>query len=326
MGKTLTMKKIRIISVVSFTSSLLFWLPANLVPVQGQDSSTAGNPPTESLFRVASLTVIDRDTDGEKSTRVASAPSVSRPAHSVVQPHPLDQAIQMAHVSLDKMKNEVHDYTGLLIRREQIKGVVSEPSYMQMKVRCPRQTKLGQVPFSIYMKFLKPRENAGRECIWVDGANEGKIVAHEARGIIGMKRFYLEPTGFLAMRESRYPIYDAGIENLIEKLIEKAERDRAAGECLVEYRDNGEINGRKCNVIELCHPERVEPFEFHKAQVFIDKETQLPIRYASYDWPESPGHQPRLIEEYIYLNLKFNVGLGENDFSADNPTYKFPRR
>jgi hypothetical protein len=318
------MKKIRILSVVSVSSSLLLWLPASLAPVRGQDISSAAGQGTASLLRVANLTVVDRD-DANSAPRVASAPEAARNTAPATQPHPLDQAIEMAHFSLNKMRTEVNDYTALLIRREQIKGVVSEPSYMQMKVRCPRQTKVGKVPFSIYMKFLKPRENAGRECIWVDGANEGKIVAHEARGLIGMKRFYLEPTGFLAMRESRYPIYDAGIENLIEKLIEKAERDRAAGECLVEYRDNGEINGRKCDVIELCHPTRAEPFEFHKAQVFIDKETQLPIRYASYDWPEKEGEQPRLIEEYIYLNLKFNVGLSETDFSADNPTYKFPK-
>lgn len=313
-------------SVVSLTLTISFLAPTNISLVSGQplhnDESERG---IATLFRVASIETVTDQKKNDQHPRVASA--VGGPASAKASaPHPLDQAIDVANESLNKMRSEVFDYTGLLIRREQIRGVVSEPSYMQMKIRCPRQTNKGQVPFSIYMKFLKPRENAGRECIWVDGANEGKIVAHEAKGLIGIKRFYLDPTGFLAMRESRYPIYDAGIENLIQKLIEKAERDRSVGHCLVEYRDNGEINGRKCDVIELCHPEKIHPYEFHKAQVFIDQETQLPIRYASYDWPEVDGEQPKLIEEYIYLNLKFNVGLTDSDFSAENPKYKFPRR
>ena len=128
------------------------------------------------------------------------------------------------------------------------------------------------------------------------------------------------------MKENRYPIYDAGLENLIVKLIEKAERDRAAGDCQVEYRSGAEINSRPCTVIELCHDERKAPYEFHKAQVFIDEELQLPIRYAAYDWPDTPGDKPKLIEEYTYVNLKLNVGLTDADFSADNPAYDYPRR
>ena len=128
------------------------------------------------------------------------------------------------------------------------------------------------------------------------------------------------------MKDNRYPIYDAGLENLILKLIEKAERDRAAGPCHVEYREGGEINKRSCQVIELQHDQRRAPYEFHKAQVFIDDETQLPIRYAAYDWPETPGAPGKLIEEYTYLNVKLNVGLTAKDFSADNPAYAYPRK
>ncbi|MEM7457402.1 MAG: DUF1571 domain-containing protein, partial [Planctomycetota bacterium] len=178
---------------------------------------------------------------------------------------------------------------------------------------------------SIYMKFLRPRKAAGREVIYVDGWNDGQLVAHES-GMLGFKTFYLDPTGSLAMRGSRNPITKAGIENLVRQLIEKAERDRAVGQCIVEYREDGAIGDRPCTVIELLHPDRQPEFEFHKAEVFIDQELNIPVRYAAYDWPAVPGGEPRLLEEYTYFNITLNVGLTDEDFSQTNPNYNFPSR
>jgi len=241
-------------------------------------------------------------------------------------PHPLDRAVSLAETSLTAMRTEVQDYTAILAKREQINGVVVDPSYMNIKVRCPRTQPDGTVtPFSIYMKFLRPTDSQGREVIWVDGRNDGKLSVHEAKGIIRFKTFQLDPTGTLAMRGQRYPIYEAGLENLIVKLIEKADRDRAAGPCTVDYRPAA-VNKRPCSLIELVHDERRAPYEFHKAQVYIDDELQLPIRFAAYDWPTSPGATPQLLEEYTYYNVKVNVGLTDMDFSTKNPSYKFPNR
>ena len=241
--------------------------------------------------------------------------------------HPLDRAIELAQASLQDMQSEVRDYTAIMVKREQVNGIVGDPEYMRLKVRCPRKTENGETPFSVYMKFLKPRETAGRQVIWVNGRDDNNLIVHDKNNpAIRFRRVYLQPDGMLAMRGNRYPIYDAGVENLIHKLIKKANRDKQAGMCQVEYRSGAEINKRPCSVIELVHNERKAPYEFHKAQVFIDDELNLPIRYAAYDWPTSPGSKPKLIEEYTYVNLKLNVGLTDSDFDPDNPVYKFPRR
>jgi hypothetical protein len=260
----------------------------------------------------------------------ADLPSATtRPPVTAVKarvPHPLDRAVETAKVALTDMRNQVRDYTAIFSKRERINGVLADPSYMNIKVRCPRTEANGAVtPFSIYMKFLRPTEMAGREVLWVDGQNSGKLSVHEAKGLLKFKTFQLDPTGTLAMRGQRYPIYEAGLENLIIKLIEKADRDRAAGPCVVDYRP-GSVNKRPCSLIELIHDERQAPYEFHKAQVYIDDELQLPIRFAAYDWPTSPGATPQLLEEYTYYNVKVNVGLTDNDFSTKNPQYKFPNR
>ncbi|MFK7766967.1 MAG: DUF1571 domain-containing protein [Mariniblastus sp.] len=262
----------------------------------------------------------------ESASSNVAAPSAGTGPSNARAPHPLNRAIDVAHKSLAKMRSEIYDYTAVMAKREQVKGVVGGQSYMELKVRCPRQSATGQNPFSIYMKFLKPRESSGREVIWVDGKEQGKLCVHEGSGIVKFRRFYLDPTSFLAMRGQRYPIYEAGLENLIVKLIEKAERDRAAGPCIVNYRDNGVIYKRPCDVIELIHNERRAPYEFHKAQVFMDKELGIPIRYAAYDWPQTPGGKPTLIEEYTYYNVKVNTGLTDLDFSPENKAYAFPKR
>ena len=244
-------------------------------------------------------------------------------------PHPLDQALEIAQTSLAEMQANIVDYTAILAKRESIKGVLGSPSYMNVKFRSGRQLGNGtSTPFSIYMKFLKPRASAGREVIWVDGQNKNNLLVHEPKGtpLVGNRTFSLAPTGFMAMKGQRYPVYKAGVENLIVNLIEKAERDRAAGPCICNYRVGANIKKRPCSCMELIHPDRRAPYEFHKALVYIDKELNLPVRYEAYDWPAVPGGKAPLIEEYTYYNVKVNVGLTDLDFDTTNPAYSFPRR
>lgn len=295
---------------------------------------------TEPVFRVSKLTTVeadsttprvqDEETAKPPKARIAMAdpkpesksPTVSAP---VVVPHPLDRALSLAKTSLARMQSNIDDYTAVLAKRERVNGEVGKTTFMKVKVRCPRTLANGQAkPFSVYMKFLKPREALGREVIWVDGENDGKLLAHDGSGLGKYKTFKLNPTGLLAMRGQRYPVYSVGIENLIIKLIEKAERDRAAGDCVATYNGTKTINKRKCSVIEVIHDEKKAPFEFYKAMVFIDDEMQIPVRYAAYDWPTQPGAEPSLIEEYTYFNIKTNVGLTSEDFDPANKTYQFP--
>ena len=240
--------------------------------------------------------------------------------------HPLDRAVSIAETALGKMRRDVYDYSAILVKRQRVNGVLSDATYMGTKIRCPRRSEAGvETPFSIYMRFMRPKKVAGREVIWVDGKDDGKAWVHEGAGapLLRLKTFHLDPKSPLMMRGQREPIYEAGLENLIIKLIEKAERDRAAGLCEVNYTEGATINKRSCSVIELIHADQREPYEFYKAQVFIDDELGLPIRFAAYDWPTASGEAPELIEEYTYVNIKVNVGLTDTDFDPRNPKYQF---
>ncbi len=315
------------------TTATLVMALAVVVVVQGlaiarqtDDTPNAEERKTvEPVFRVSKLPANVNEAEksaieAEIAAEEMSAPPVARVAEANA-PHPLDDALEIAFEGLEHMRANIHDYTAVLVKRERVDNQLGEPQYMSLKIRNERDTDEVSQPFSVYMKFLKPRAQAGREVIWVKGRNANKLLAHEG-GLLGVKTFHLDPDGWLAMKGQRYPIYDAGIENLILKLIEKAERDRAAGICEVVKRPNANINNRPCTMIEVTHPDRESPYEFYKAQVFIDNELQVPVRYAAYDWPQ-PGQKPELLEEYTYINLNINVGLTDADFDPANNQYRF---
>ena len=213
------------------------------------------------------------------------------------------------------------------MKRERVGDVLGENEYMRAKVRN-RKVQNGQivVPFSVYLAFLKPATIKGREVLFVENANQGRLFAHEG----GMKRMLgthvLEPNGWLAMQGQRYPITDIGISNLVTKLIERGERDKQVGECGVQFFEGAKVSSRDCTVIQVDHPEQKAPYDFHVAQVFIDNEYRLPVRYAAYTWPKVAGGEPELIEEYTYQDIKFNVGLKDADFDPNSPEYAFSKK
>ena len=173
------------------------------------------------------------------------------------------------------------------------------------------------------MKFLKPSKVKGREVIFVEGHNNGKLIAHEGSGLIKHITARLDPEGSMAMRGNRYPIYEAGIENLVFRLIEKGNRDKQIGDVEVKFYENTKINKRNCMLIQVTHPNKRPEYDFHICRVFIDTELNVPIRYSAYGWPAKEGGKPTLQEEYTYLNLALNIGLTDSDFDPKNGSYSF---
>lgn len=239
--------------------------------------------------------------------------------------HPLDPALRLAYDSLQHIRSSIKDYTSIMVKREQVNGVLGEYEYLGIKVRN-RQIENGQVivPFSVYITFLAPTAVKGREVIYVENQNSGNIVAHEG-GMRGrfLPTVTLDPHGMMAMRGQRYPITDMGIENLVVKLIEKGERDRQQGPCTVSFSQGAKVDKRDCTVLTVKHDEQKPCYDFHLAQVFIDSSMNIPVRYCAYEWPSSEEVSPALLEEYTYTKIKTNVGLTDEDFDQKNPKYRF---
>ncbi len=238
--------------------------------------------------------------------------------------HPLDPVIEVAKKGLAEIDQTIQDYTSTMIGEVYADGKLHEEKYVFCKVRHRGKTADGDVPFSIYVKFLKPQEMVGKEVIWVEGRNQGKIIAHEV-GLKNVMRFPLDPNGAIAMEGNRYPIDCFGFKNLFVKLIEFCEEDRKHDDCQVKITRNIKINGRTCTLLESLHEHQNDAFGFHIARMYIDDQWNIPIAYEGYRWPEKADEPPPVLEKYYYTDLKFNVGLDDEDFDPGNPDYGYPR-
>ena len=244
----------------------------------------------------------------------------------------LDLATRDAKIALENIKKNIRDYQCDFIKRERIGGRLRSTEQIKLKVRNgrPATANCKCSHFSVYMKFLGPRDCKNREVLFADGQNNGKMLVREGgtRGRF-MPSVWLSPEGTFATSSSRYPITQVGLQRLTERLIESAEANPCINnECKVKYINGAKVDGRVCSYLEVIRPtkkvnEPLGPNNIYLAQVFLDQELKLPIRYAAYDWPSAPGGKPRLVEEYTYRNIELNVGLCDKDFSSKNPKYKF---
>ena len=144
----------------------------------------------------------------------------------------------------------VADYTCKFYKRERIQGRLTPLHVMEMKARTQ--------PKSIYFKFEEPYK--GREAIYVEGRNEGKVLAHD----VGFTKFLagtleLEPTSARAMADNRHPITDAGIGALIDTVSRRWTAELSPDESILVFDENMTIGPRRCLMVESIHPRRQRP-------------------------------------------------------------------
>ncbi len=247
---------------------------------------------------------------------VAQSKKVSRLANRVTEnysgkTHKLIPALKLARSSQAALL-KVKGYEGTFSKRELVGRSMSVQT-MKVKIR--------EEPFSVYLRYINPHE--GREVIWVDGKNDGKLLAHGAgiESIVGTLK--IDPTSKDAMEENRYPVTLIGMGNMLLKTIEQWEAELDHGEVTVNYYPNAKIGGVECKVIQTSHPVRRKHFRFHLTRLYIDKQNNLPIRVEQFDFPSSAGKKPKLVEEYTYSNLKTSVKLTDQDFDISNPNYDY---
>jgi hypothetical protein len=238
--------------------------------------------------------------------------------------HPLLPVLRMAQERLDEFENQVRDYRCRLVKRELVDGRVSDCQHLVLKLRH-EQAHEGEAaaPFSVYARFVAPAELEGREVVYVRGRYDGKLIGRRGGRRFDYLTLAVDPESELAMQHNRYPVTEIGIANLMRRLLEVGAQELQYDECEVEYFTGARVEGRPCTLIQVTHPVARDHFRYHVARIFIDDQWQLPIRYASYDWPPEADQDPPLLEEYTYLDLEFNVGFSDWDFDHRNEAYGF---
>jgi hypothetical protein len=226
----------------------------------------------------------------------------------------MDQAVELIKTARDKFAS-VKDYRATFLRDELIDGEFKE-NYLTLKVR--------HEPFSVYMKWLAPASKAGRQSIYVEGQNNGKMrVSEKIAGSFAVT-VSLDPEESKKRKESRHTILEAGYKNLCDKYVKSwtKEKDLGLTQAVIEQ---GELritlpgqNETKlhCHVVTTIHdPKDREQFQFYRSRLYFNKDNGMLVRVQVYDWPESADDKEgRLVERYTYLNIEPNLGLTDADF------------
>ncbi len=303
-------KRLPIRSLVATTFAIAIltnWVSADDA-VSVKDASTTDKQPT--VDSVAEAATID------------DAPSMDTSGH------PLAWTFRYATARSDYIQKNVRDYTCRLIKRERIDGDLQDFQFINVQMRC-EQKRDGKVeqPMSVFLQFLAPKILADRRVLYVEGQHDGNILVRKGGRSLGYLKLELDPTGRTAQRETKYPITDVGFDKIIQRLLDivadDIKHDPTAANTKVSHFRNAKVGDRVCTHIQVLHPKPGEGLQFHKASLYIDDNLHVPIRLVVHDWPKTEGEKPPLLEEYVYVNLKLNVGLSDADFSEsklDSPS------
>jgi outer membrane lipoprotein-sorting protein len=214
----------------------------------------------------------------------------------------LEKRLQETEEALAKVDN----YTAVFHRIERVDGklVPEEITFLKFKR-----------PFKVYMRWISPYK--GQESLYVQGANNNKVRAH-GTGFTGLITVNLDPTGGLAMENSRHPITEAGLEILVKKVGSNLRRGLRAGELTSKDRGEQTVYGRKTQELEGILPkDPSKGYYCYRCIVNLDLETKMPIKTQIFDWED------QLVESYGYEHLSLNPGLSDQDFDPKNPEYHF---
>ncbi len=255
--------------------------------------------------------------------RTTASKSADTAAREAPEPFTFENALKIAEVGLQNLDQNVVDYSARMIKQERVGDKLTDPAELFVKIQNPGRDENGEPlrPLRVYLQFLNP--NAGREVIWGEDLFDKKLVVHEG-GFMNLMRLSLDPDGMVAMNGNRYPVYRIGLAYLTEELLRRGREAPKDIDLRITTQVDHRIGDRDCLLIRIECPADRKELEFAQIDIAVDQENQIPLHYASYDWPDKPDEPLKLIESYTYYDVKLNPGYQDIDFSPDNPEYKFP--
>jgi hypothetical protein len=198
----------------------------------------------------------------------------------------------------------LEDYAATLETRERIEHELFPRRELLVKIR--------QQPFSVAAETLQPESEAGQR-IWFDETWNGAKLMAETPGFLGrlIGKTSHHPLSGLAMKHRRHPITDIGLLRLIEQI------DEQLGPALARTPPPrlrigaSSIGARPVQVVEILVPGEEYPQPALVYHCGFDDESKLMTYYGQAQLlPDGPA----LLEEYLYSELRTNIGLEDSDF------------
>ena len=241
----------------------------------------------------------------------------TRDAGKVEVPAELKRLARTDHIALLERclenSRKYKDFTCTFTKQEWIGGALQKPQRIEVKFLAR--------PFSVAMKWTKNPPLADR-ILYVEGKYDGNMLVRPKsaiiRAIVGQS-LLKKPDGPDAMKHTLRPVSMFGFERGIKSLLKVYRLARENGDLKQSFAGYARIDGRDTIVLERLLPKK-KPYPAGKTRIYIDLDYMLPTCIEGYDWKD------RLTSQYIYKNLKFNVGLAEKDFLPENNAIEPPKK
>lgn len=218
--------------------------------------------------------------------------------------------------------DQIASYTAEMTKQERIGGDVGREQKIDLKFRHADES--AGISKSIYMKWQTG--DRGREVIYVDGLNNGKMLVHaggwKARILPVLS---LDPNGAIAMSEARHPITEAGLEHLTSKWLRVRLSDE--GQSGIQYHvEPAEFDGRNGYKFSVTYSDKSQNGDYRKCELWIDSERNIPLASVNYTWSvETATDAQTMVERYEYRNVELNANLSDVDFDRTNRRYAFKK-
>lgn len=221
----------------------------------------------------------------------------------------------------DSFLRGVAGYTAVL-RKQEMVGDELLPE-QEIEFKCRHQ------PFSVYLHWITG--DKGREVIYIEGQNNGKMIAHDGGWKARLPAFSLDPECRLAMRDTRCPVSTAGMLYLTQTMLSIHQDDLAKSNVAsCQIATDQSFDGRACTVFTTTYKSPAGSPEYRKSITYIDDEWNIPVYSQHFEWPatnadlnEADLDNATLIESYSFSKIQMNAPLADRDFDRSNPEYRF---
>lgn len=290
----------------------------------GLDNSALAGP----QLQLSSPAATTNASAGQDALAQLSSDELKRRIHSAIHTSRLALQLHIALLEAGKHRlTEYPDYTATFLKQERVDGDdLQELQTIEFKMR--------HKPFSVYMKWIEGGD-VGRQALFVEGQYDDKLQVK-----LGGKKgtllpvVKLDPTGAMAMKESRYPVTEMGILQLTELLLKYRYRDLGLKQGVRwEIIQDQKFCDQPCDCLVVEYASREIDPVYRRAITYLDKQTSFPVCVRNFGWPSEgvDATDPKaldeatLIEYYGYTDIQLEHRLSDADFDKGNSDYKFRR-
>jgi len=230
-----------------------------------------------------------------------ATPSYAQKPMTLDQVEAIVHQMQQAHAALD-------DYIAVLNQRLRDEDELLPPERVLFKFKKP---------YSIYLRWLDGGTK-GREVLYVDGADDGKMWVHN--GAFPDITLRLDPKTCQALTGGKHLVTETGLGFIANVIASDVARAKSHPLDKVRCWDYGKrvIHGEPSRCFELITPPRRDSgYYSYRAFVCQSQLTGLLNKITVWDF------RNLLVEDYGFENTRVNVGLAANDFNPKNPEYQF---